>query len=220
VNALIVFEDGGYLELLAPRDAEARESLRVRAARKGWGAELRRAHAVARRFLPNLVGPPGVADFVLRTDDLVRAARALRRLDLAATGPVAMSRERADGVRLDWKLLLPAEPWLPFFIEDVTPRALRVPDEGGVRSHANGARGITSVRVRVDSIAEVALACADLFGAAPRALPDGTTQIDVAGVRMVIEHGAPIGARGVSVRGLATSPSEIAMLGIGPEPSS
>jgi hypothetical protein len=36
VNALIVFEDGGYLELLAPRDAEARESLRVRAARKAW----------------------------------------------------------------------------------------------------------------------------------------------------------------------------------------
>ena len=44
-NALIVFEDGGYLELLAPRDKEAWESLRARGARKNWGTELRRASA-------------------------------------------------------------------------------------------------------------------------------------------------------------------------------
>src|SRR5262245_50924816 len=157
-NALIAFEDGSYLELLAPRDQGAGESLRVRAARRGWEAELRRANAVARRILPSLVGPPGAADFVLRSDDLASVARALRRLDLAASGPAPMGRERADGVRLDWKLLLPAESWLPFFIEDVTPRALRVPDQPGVRSHLNGASGISSIRLRVDSIADVALA--------------------------------------------------------------
>jgi hypothetical protein len=216
-NALIVLADGGYLELLAPRDADARESLRVRSERRSWAAELRRANAVARRFLPHLVGPTGVADFVLRTGDLAAVARALRRLDLAATGPVPMGRERPDGVRLDWKLLLPAAAWLPFFIQDLTPRALRVPDEGGVRVHANGARAVAAVRVRVDSsIAEVALAYADLFAASPRAQPDGTTTLDLAGVRIVLEHGAPPGARGVGVRGLATASSEIARLGIEP----
>lgn len=214
VNALIAFADGSYLELLAPRDEEARESLRVRAARRGWAAEVRRSPAIARRFLPGLVGPPGVGDYVLRCDDLRRIACELRRLDLAATGPVPMSRQRADGVRLDWELLLPDAPWLPFFIADRTDRALRVPSDPVVTTHANGARGVTEIRVRVDAIAPVALAYGDLFRTTPRVRGDGATELDVGDVHVVIEQGMPAGARGAVVSGAGTLGKTVTSLGV------
>ncbi|MBI1797084.1 MAG: VOC family protein [Candidatus Eisenbacteria bacterium] len=217
VNALIALADGGYLELLAPRDADARESLGVRASRRGWSAEVRRAPAIARRFLPSLVGPPGVADWAMRTDDLARVARSLRRVGIKATGPVPMRRARADGVELEWKMLLPDDPSFPFFVEDVTPRSLRVPEDPGSRTHGNGASGVASVRVSVEAIAAAALAYADVFGATPRAVPNGTTALDLAGARVVLEHGAPVGARGVGVRCPGAMPEGVAALGVGGE---
>lgn len=213
-NALIVFADGSYLELLAPRDAEARESLRVRSERRGWDAELRRSPAVARRFLPNLVRPAGVADWVLASNALRPVAAALRRVDQPASGPVSMSRERPDGTRLAWELLLPLEPWIPFFIRDVTPRSLRVPEDDRVRRHANGALGVAAIRVRVPSVAAAALCYADLFGVTPRVVAGGTTVLSLAGIEIVLEEGTPTGAHGVVIRGPAEVPPTLRSLGV------
>jgi hypothetical protein len=212
-NALIVFADGGYLELLAPRDAEARDSLRIRSERRGWDAEVRRSPAVARRFLPNLVGPPGVADWVLGASDLRPVAAALRRVDQPASGPVPMARERNDGTRLAWELLLPLEPWIPFFIRDVTPRSSRVPEDEVARRHANGATGVAQVHVHVPTVAAAALCYADLFGVPPR-VREGATVLSLAGVEVVLEEGTPAGARRVVVRGAKELPAEVEALGV------
>lgn len=199
-NALIAFEDGTYLELLALRDEVARESLKVRAARADWVAGLRRGSAVGRRVFPRLGGAPGVADFVLGVRGLERLASEARRRGFAMTGPTTMSRERNDGVKLEWALALPESHSLPFFIEDRTPRELRVPGGEDAR-HPNGALGVSVVRVRAESVPAAALAYAELFDAAPRALEDGCAQLTIAGVRIVLEPGMPEGASGVTLRG-------------------
>src|SRR5262245_16011309 len=106
-NALVAFADGSYLELLATRDPETRDELRALRAGPGWERHLKGVSAIARRFLPALAGADGVADWVLRGDALARRGAALRALGVKASGPVAMARERPDGVRLEWELLLP-----------------------------------------------------------------------------------------------------------------
>ena len=210
-NALIVFEDAGYLELLAPRDDEALESMRRRMAPSRRDDELRRASAIARRFLPRLAGPPGVADFVLRAGNLARVAREMRAGGVVATGPLAMARERTDGLRLEWQLVLPAEARFPFLIEDHTDRSLRVPASP---AHPNGAVGVGGVRVRVADVAAAALEYADRFGVRPRVDAAGGTSIDLAGLEVTLEAGEPEGASGVTIRGVASLGETLERLGV------
>jgi hypothetical protein len=214
-NALVVFADGGYLELIALRDADARASLERRSGRPGWAAELRRGPAVARRFLPRLLGPPGVADWVVRTSHLARDAAELRRRGHAATGPVPMGRARPDGTRLEWQLVLPAADRLPFLIEDRTPRVLRVPDAPETHGHPNGASGVAGVRVRVAEVAGAALEFADLLGVRLHAGADGSTRFELGGLSVTLEAGEPEGARAASLRGVASLPPALEALGIG-----
>ena len=54
-------------------------------------------------------------------------------------------RTRPDGVKITWRTARLAPP-LPFLIQDVTDRELRVPG-GAAAAHANGAAGIVRVVV-------------------------------------------------------------------------
>ena len=48
---------------------------------------------------------PGIMTFAIRSDDLDTLSAAARREGLSLQGPAAMSRDRPDGVRLDWTIL-------------------------------------------------------------------------------------------------------------------
>jgi hypothetical protein len=208
-NAVVAFADGSYLELLAVRDDESRASLRLRSASPGWAADLRRASAIGRRFLPRLVGPSGVADVVLRRSGLARFADEARRQGFPMTGPVAMARQRPDGARLEWALVLPAADHLPFLIEDVTPRALRVPSDGAACAHPNGARGVAAVTVRAVDVPQAAFAWADLFGARLEAGSDGGTRVALDDLSVAIAPGEPEGAIAVTLRGVGVLPADV-----------
>lgn len=213
-NALVPFADGSYLELLAVRDDDARESLRMLRASDRWEAHLRGVSAIARRFLPRLAGPPGVGDFVLRAQRLARFAAESRRRGHAMTGPVAMSRARADGETIAWELLLPADDALPFFIEDRTPIERRIPRGDDATTHPNGARGVAGVRVRTPSVPAAAMAWAELFDAAPRVEPDGATAITVGRLRVVLTEGEPAGACEVTLAAAGELPASFRALGV------
>src|SRR5262252_4447642 len=120
-NALICFADGSYVELLATREPGTRDELRALRASDRWQRHVQGVSAVARRFLPLLAGPDGVADWVLRGAPLPRRAAALRAVGAKAAGPVRMSRERPDGERLEWEMLLPESMLHAFWIADRTP---------------------------------------------------------------------------------------------------
>jgi hypothetical protein len=128
-NALITFADGTYLEIVAFRDL---------------------ARALTHRWWKIAADGGGFADFALLSDDLTGDAAALA--DLVNTPPKEGGRIRPDGVELKWRTALLKAP-LPFVIEDVTARELRVPG-GAAAEHANGATGIASIVVGAVDISD------------------------------------------------------------------
>jgi catechol 2,3-dioxygenase-like lactoylglutathione lyase family enzyme len=216
-NALVAFADGAYLELLAAREAATRTELRALRASDGWDRHLKGVSAIARRFLPALAGADGVADWGATGGALGPRAATLRALGVKASGPLAMSRERADGVRLEWEMLLPESRLHPFWVADRTPRPLRAPGSTVATSHANGATGIAAVRLRTPHVPTAALELGESLGVAPR-LTGRTTTLALGSVRVEVVDGEPEGPCGVALSRCAPLPDALAALGVTAEP--
>lgn len=158
-NALIPFRDGTYLEIIAFVDPGQPQ-------RHRWW------HFVAKGG--------GLIDYALQSADLQDELQALAQRGVAFDGPHDSGRARPDGVRLAWRgAFAPDRSGLPFLIEDVTERTLRVPG-GAATAHSNGVQGIGRVVVGVPDIA----AAADRYGAVldqqlPRAATDAALQAAV-----------------------------------------
>lgn len=150
-NALVIFADGTYLELIAftgtmllpsrpiAKEARARELLAM-------GLPL-----LDTRVLTWKTAGEGVVDFALLPGPIEETVTATRSRGLDMDGPHPGGRTRPDGRQVAWKLALPDGYDLPFLCADETPRVLRVP-EGDVRRHANGADGVANVKVAVNDL--------------------------------------------------------------------
>lgn len=137
-NAIVRF-GLDYLELLAIEDP----------------AEARAAGAFGGELLHFLESGPGLLGFVLASDDLDRQLAGLAAIGQPATGPFAMARERPDGRRLSWRLVIPGDspwrrPW-PFLIEWDTPDSERLTLDAADR-HDNGARAVATLELLVDNV--------------------------------------------------------------------
>lgn len=156
-NAIVRF-GLDYLELLAVEDAA------VARASGPFGAEL----------LDMLGRGAGLVGFVLASGNLDEEAAALA--GTGASGPFDMARERPDGRRLAWRLVVPGgspwrKPW-PFLIEWLTPDAERVRwDAPG--THANGAGGVTGLELLVGALAPARAFYEQRLGLVPSAAADG-----------------------------------------------
>jgi len=120
-NALVGFQDGSYLELLAFHD------LAAAVGKHSWAPVAERGG--------------GWADFALLSDDLLRDVATLG--DLLARPPEDGGRTRPDGLAIAWRVARLHNP-LPFLIQDLTARELRAPG-GDAAKHANGTPGIAKV---------------------------------------------------------------------------
>ena len=159
-NALVCFADGAYLELVAFRKPDPTH--------RWW------RHAAS----------GGFADFAVLSDDLAHDLSALK--DLVVRDAAEGGRTRPDGVSLRWRAAFLRAP-LPFIIEDLTARELRVPG-GDAAPHANGVTGVASIvvaardersveesyqRLRARGAPEIQMVHADL---------DGLTDVGFAGL--------------------------------------
>jgi catechol 2,3-dioxygenase-like lactoylglutathione lyase family enzyme len=117
-NALITFEDGTYLELLA-KTGEAPLPDMI-------------------DFSRMMTGTEGLAGYALRTDDLEAEVARLRAGGFNMGQIVAGERQRGDGKLVQWKLALIDDGFSPFLIQDVTPRDWRISTDAAVTAHANG----------------------------------------------------------------------------------
>lgn len=199
-NALVIFADGAYFELIAYRQA---------APDVRWWQVLSKAGE-------------GFADFALLPENAARDAAAARERGLDVVGPTAGGRVRLDGARLDWQIVRPKTTDLPFWCGDVTPRNLRVP-EGDMRAHANGVTGVASLKVAVADVAKSAARYAALAGAGAvngaRVTLGATTFELVADVTHVAARGeGPMSLvlRGPAVKTLDTKLAHGAVLTIAP----
>lgn len=129
-NALVIFEDGAYLELIAWEGEAPAEA---------WWCVLD-AHG------------EGFVDFALLPSDTTRVLEAAQARGLMTlTGPLDGARLRPDGELVQWQTARHITRDLPFLCGDITPRRLRVA-EGAVRTHANGVRGIAGIDVAVHDL--------------------------------------------------------------------
>lgn len=134
-NALIAFEDGAYIELIAFQEPDKPHDHR-------WY-----------RFLAS---GGGLVDYALGANDVPDMINGVRERGLHYNGPVPGARKRPDGQEIAWRLAQP-EPErtgeLPFVIEDVSPRELRVAS-GEAARQPNGVTGIQSLVVGVADLDE------------------------------------------------------------------
>jgi catechol 2,3-dioxygenase-like lactoylglutathione lyase family enzyme len=133
-NALVTFQDGSYLELIAFMEPEKPHDHR-------WY-----------RFLDR----PGLVDFAIGTDDLEIELGRVRGAGVSYEGPKPGARKRPDGQQLEWRTAPPPDDRageLPFLIDDISERTLRVPG-GDAAEHANGVTGIQSLVVAVRDLDE------------------------------------------------------------------
>ncbi|MFT4564630.1 MAG: catechol 2,3-dioxygenase-like lactoylglutathione lyase family enzyme [Gammaproteobacteria bacterium] len=163
-NAIVRF-GLDYIELLAVEDpTQAR-------ARGPFGAEL----------AAYLEQTSGLIGFVLASSDLDEQAAGLKTIGQVAEGPFAMDRERPDGRRLAWRLVIPGgspwrKPW-PFLIEWETPDAERTAWDAAGR-HPNGTTGVAGIELLVDDMEAARQLYETAFGLAASNI--GAEQVDYA----------------------------------------
>jgi catechol 2,3-dioxygenase-like lactoylglutathione lyase family enzyme len=131
-NALISFADGAYFELIAFREPDRPQD------HKWWG-----------RFAKG----EGTVDFALLSESVDFEGDRLRQAGIEIDGPHDGGRLRPDGQRIAWRNLglAAAGAPLPFMIEDVTSRDLRVP-AGAATEHSLGVSGIAGLILLVDDL--------------------------------------------------------------------
>lgn len=156
-NALVVFADGAYFELIAWCAAAPEER---------WWQQLQQ-HG------------EGLVDFALLPTETGAVVAAQAR-GLGYEAPYEGGRLRPDGEQLRWRNARSPSPDLPFLCGDLTPRALRVP-EGQARVHPNGATGVARLEVAVKdlqaSLARWRALLGDAVSVGPlRVSADGSTQ--------------------------------------------
>lgn len=181
-NALISFADGIYIELIAFRAGTTTSE------HPWW------------RFAQ---AGGGFADWAIRTGSIAEEAARLREAGLPIGELRDGGRLRPDGVELRWRGTRPApQTGLPFLIEDVTPRDLRVPG-GAATSHANGVQGVAALVIAVAGIDAAAAQYHILLDAQASApAPDPllaamTVELPCSGARIVLASSAagPIAER-------------------------
>jgi hypothetical protein len=125
--AILGFEDGSYLELIAPQ--KSRTSIRE----SPWGKAM--------------AGNAGPCAWAVATADVAREVRRIAQARIATTAPEPGSRTKPDGTVIRWKTAAIGKgigATLPFLIEDVTPRRLRSALSPGAAS-----TGLTGIQIVV-----------------------------------------------------------------------
>ena len=169
-NAIVALADGAYLELLAFKDAALAEksfwkdAVKMLKVREGFGG------------------------YVLASNDLANDIARLRKTSLDIADPQPGARTRPDGQHVEWQTALiggTASGALPFLIQDVTPRELRVePPKEGFGKSARVKEIVLAVK-HTDIARDRFQA---LLGAEPRRVHNAAS--DVTGYRFTLPWGS------------------------------
>jgi catechol 2,3-dioxygenase-like lactoylglutathione lyase family enzyme len=154
-NALVPFADGSYLELIAFYEHPQEGS------------------AETHRWYRHVGTGLGIIDYAIGATNLDTLVADADTRGVQLGGPHEGYRARPDNVELRWKSVMPEGDnvgALPFVIEDVTDRNLRVPQDA--TDHPNSVRGIHAITIAVrDLDAAVKRYCTLL----EREMPSGDT---------------------------------------------
>ena len=145
-NALIVFSNHAYIELLAlkPFWHNPITHLAHQLGLLHW--LLAKKATITSRLLNWVSGELGPVDWVVRTDNLAQVEKAWRHAGLTVLKPETFSRKTITDDKVHWYLGGSNNPDLPILIEDITPYAQRVP--AATASHPNQATALLTLRLQ------------------------------------------------------------------------
>ena len=147
-NALVTFTDGSYFELIAFTQPDQEPN-------------------PPHRWWNKLAKGEGLVDYAVLSEDLAQEAAEIQDRGAAIDGPYDGGRIRPDGQRVAWRTLRSsdssADAGLPFIIDDLTPRPLRVPN-GASSHHPGNFNGVAGLTIVVANLAEAERAYADVLG--------------------------------------------------------
>ena len=150
-NALIIFNDHTYIELLSLNATWYRPCLRMLAKCGLLGAVARYKKTFSWRTLHWITQAYGAIDWCLRTDDLDANLNRLAMAGMPLLTCQQFQRRRPDGRQLQFRLGSARDRDLPFLVEDESPVHDRVPIDGQTQ-HDNGACGIRQIAVSVKNV--------------------------------------------------------------------
>ena len=143
-NALIVFADASYLELIALVEGKS-------FAEAGFKGLLKESGE-------------GYTGFALQSDDIESDLSEIANRGIAVGELREGSRARPDGELLAWKMAQIDNAMNPFVIQDVTERDLRVPLNTENTMHDNSATGIHEMLIRVPDFEEAKAYLSKILG--------------------------------------------------------
>src|SRR5262249_28305417 len=92
--------------------------------------------------------------YALFSDNLEADVEAMQKRGLAVHLQPANGRARPDGQQLRWRSAVRDNGSMtPFFLQDETPRNLRVPDDPDTTNQPNGVKGISVLTIAVPDLA-------------------------------------------------------------------
>ena len=169
-NALVPFTDGTYLELLATTRTSTLRSIGFLKRMRLLGAYTMKQTAIGRRLIEDIAGGVGMNDFALLSLDLEHEIASSHDHGITITDPIPGGRIRPDGQEIVWRTAVPQTLDLPFLIDDLTPRNLRVPAVSE-NMHANGILGISGLTILVSNLVESIARYRALIGEEPKTQP-------------------------------------------------
>lgn len=187
-NALVVFKDGTYFELMGPTGDEATDA----------GPDYR----------PVLGNEEGIRGICMSTPYLTQTVETIRsrggRIENVARG----GRARPDGTQLEWLTAMqPDSGTFPFLMEDLTPREQRVPMTAETTTHPNGVTRMESITLPYTSDLQgqfEAILSSDPAYNAPQCDSFGC-RFEVAGITLDLSHRKSDPALTLRVPGLVKS---------------
>lgn len=166
-NALIHFQNGTFLELLA-----VQKNWKTRLIR--WGLQFipsfRQNPSLpipdfkARFIARALFSKEGMVDFCLLAKNGLSDYEDIKNRNLQMSIPVEMKRVRPDGQALSWHIFSPYEATLPFVMTPYQPTFTPNPDN---LIHTNGAVGFDKISVYVTDFEHIIKKYELLLGTAP-----------------------------------------------------
>ncbi len=145
-NALIIFNDRSYIELLALKPTWYRPLLRV-AVMLGIISRIAEGKLdVSWRLMRWITQRYGAIDWCISVDNVDAALEYLKPFEVSALQSQTQQRQRPDGKVARWILGSPKNLDLPFLIHDETPVEIRAP-MGDHTKHPNGAQFIKQLNI-------------------------------------------------------------------------
>jgi hypothetical protein len=164
-NALIILQDGRYIELLAAMPGRTPQGF------------------------PGRLVEEGFAGFCLRSKSMADDLRPAVERGVNVSPLRAGSRTRTDGQRIEWRTATLEDMASPFFIEDITDKRLRIPPDVTASNHENEVIGADGLTILAADVPRAAQQYAAVLGELPQFV-DETAVFDIEGFTITLR--APV----------------------------